>query len=539
MRTGASATADLGSRDQVESDQRVLAASPQPPGIRQLVGLVGCVAVCDVTIYRGEGFAGAAVLFLLSPALLWLSARRSVHGRGLVLIGVMFVLLAGRMVWQGSDGLVLMGFALLVPFSMLLTGFRIEPLAMARFAMGIPWFGVKGLIDSGKQFRIHALLPRAPWIKVVFPALALIVFGTIFVQANPQLLTWVSESLARAVQRLQEWFDWVSPQLLEAFFWLFVTWMVLGLVWRDGARAGDDEAAAAPAPDDTRQAMPAHVYAAFRNTLLAVNLLFAGYLIYEFATLWFREFEEGFHYSGYAHEGAVWLTVALGLATLVLGLVFRGGTEADARLGVLKRLAWTWSSLNGLLALAVYNRLLIYIDFNGLTPMRIVGLFGISTVVVGFVLVVRKIAGARSFAWLVHRQLVALSLAIFLFALTPVDAIWVGFNVDRILSGDLAPAVQLSVHRFGPEGVPRLVPGLECRDETIREGIRALLAEHHEQLGARVRTRRELGWTTWQLAEQRALEALEEHRGLFQRYAEPQTRQRVRLRFDEYTYQWY
>ena len=55
----------------------------------------------------------------------------------------------------------------------------------------------------------------------------------------------------------------------------------------------------------------------------------------------------------------------------------------------------------------------------------------------------------------------------------------------------------------------------------------------------RLRTRRELGWTTWQLAEQRALEALEEHRGLFQRYAEPQTRQRVRLWFDEYTYQWY
>lgn len=94
-----------------------------------------------------------------------------------------------------------------------------------------------------------------------------------------------------------------------------------------------------------------------------------------------------------------------------------------------------------------------------------------------------------------------------------------------------APGTPLAVRR-----VPRLVPGLECRDETIREGIRALLAEHHEQLGARVRTRRELGWTTWQLAEQRALEA---HRGLFQRYAEPQTRQRVRLRFDEYTYQWY
>ena len=43
------------------------------------------------------------------------------------------------------------------------------------------------------------------------------------------------------------------------------------------------------------------------------------------------------------------------------------------------------------LALAVFNRLFIYISFNGMTRMRIVALYGMSAVAVGFVLVVWKI----------------------------------------------------------------------------------------------------------------------------------------------------
>jgi hypothetical protein len=46
------------------------------------------------------------------------------------------------------------------------------------------------------------------------------------------------------------------------------------------------------------------LYVAYRNMLVALILLFTAYLGFEFATLWFRAFPEGFHYSGYAHEGA-------------------------------------------------------------------------------------------------------------------------------------------------------------------------------------------------------------------------------------------
>ncbi len=46
-----------------------------------------------------------------------------------------------------------------------------------------------------------------------------------------------------------------------------------------------------------------------------VILIYAVYLAFEFHTLWFRVFPKGFYYSGYAHEGAAWLTIGLVLAT--------------------------------------------------------------------------------------------------------------------------------------------------------------------------------------------------------------------------------
>jgi len=57
------------------------------------------------------------------------------------------------------------------------------------------------------------------------------------------------------------------------------------------------------------------LYSAYRNTLMTLIVLFTIYLVFEFITLWRREFPPGFYYAGYAHQGAAWLTFALALAT--------------------------------------------------------------------------------------------------------------------------------------------------------------------------------------------------------------------------------
>ena len=70
------------------------------------------------------------------------------------------------------------------------------------------------------------------------------------------------------------------------------------------------------------------------------------------------------------------MTIALALATLLLSVMFRADVMQDERLPKLKRLAWIWSALNLCLAVAVYHRLMIYVDFNGMTRMRGGGVSG-------------------------------------------------------------------------------------------------------------------------------------------------------------------
>jgi hypothetical protein len=361
-----------------------------------------------------------------------------------------------------------------------------------------------------------------------------VLFSTLFVLANPDLVAMLGENFSRLLDSLWDRLARFAPGPLQLLFWLAVLWVGVGLL-----RPVMAVAVEAPPRIGGAKTSAATLYPAFRNTLIVAILVFAAYLIFEFQTLWFRAFPPGFHYSGYAHEGAAWLTIALALATVVLSAIFRGDLLHDPRLPFLKRLARAWSLLNLLLAVAVYNRLFIYIGFNGMTRMRIVGLFGISAVVAGFVLVLVKIARHHDFLWLCRRHLWALAAAIYLLAVTPVDAIVVGYNVRRILSGDPAPSVQISVHPISSEGLLLLPPLLDCRDATIREGIRALLAQRHEQAEQQARRRRRLGWTAHQIADERLLQQLRNEREHWSDYEQAEARAAALQNFHEYAYQWY
>ncbi len=297
--------------------------------------------------------------------------------------------------------------------------------------------------------------------------------------ANPDLVSSFSHRFGHWLTVINDWL--IHFSFLEVAFWVAAAWFFVGLL-----RPTPVEPSVGPlAPhraETTLTSGPAPLYSAYRNTLVTVIGLFAVYLVFEFQSLCFREFPKGFHFSGYAHEGAAWLTFALGLATVMLSLIFRGDILSDERLPKLKRLAWIWSVLNLLLAIAVYHRLCIYIGFNGMTRMRMVGFYGMTAVVVGFGLAVWKIARQRDFVWLFRADLWALAAAFYLYALTPVDLIVMRYNVARILAGDPAPSVQVSVHPIDAEGIRELFPLIECRDEIIREGVKALLARRESEM---------------------------------------------------------
>jgi hypothetical protein len=397
------------------------------------------------------------------------------------------------------------------------------------------------------------------------PIAAMLLFGTIFILANPDYLDTTTSLFSRLFETLGEWLrDWV-PTGPEMLVWLATAWAVIGLwlatAWavigllrpllrRSIAAPEEDESRRTPEDDAAKSAgiakgveaagvQPAPHYAAIRNTLISVIVLFAVYLFFEFKRLWFGNFPEGFGYSSFAHEGAAWLTLALAVATAVLSAMFRGSVQSDPRVGGLRRLAWLWSIENLLLAASVYNRLHIYIGFNGMTRMRVVGLLGISAVLGGFVVVVWKIARRRGFLWLVQRQLWVLALAVFVGVALPVDYLVHRYNVARIMEGDSAPSVQISEHPIDADGLLALLPLVDCPDETVRQGILARLADAESDAKTRAVLCQRDGWTKFQLSDRLLLYTLREHSAAWAAFSDPARRAQAWLRFKKYAYQWY
>jgi hypothetical protein len=181
----------------------------------------------------------------------------------------------------------------------------------------------------------------------------------------------------------------------------------------------------------------------------------------------------------------------------------------------------------------------IYINFNGMTRMRTVGLLGMTAVVAGFLLVVWKIARGRSFVWLVNRQLWTLWGAVFLYAVLPVDLLVHAYNVRRILAGDPAPSVQISVHPIDAGGCLVLHPLLACDDEVIREGVKAMLAERAELAGDIEVERAAQNWTSFQVAERLLRRHLQGRATDWSIYSDATKRRAALERYREYAYQWY
>jgi len=447
---------------------------------RTFVALTAMVILSDLTIYRAEGFAGAAVFLILGPVVLFAARPWTRANQATFVCGFFLLCLAARLVWCGSELAVMCGAGVFLAFSISLNGqkpFVAQTLGL--LGLSIP-YGVEvvGYFFIGPRSVVtqEPSVRKASLLSVIVPMIAVGAFGLIFVSANPDLLNFISESIKPWVDSFWKWLT--TFQFTEILFWCGTLLLAAGLLHPLLPIRDDNDSVT----EATNQSAESTLYAICRNTLVTLIGLFVLYLVFEFRTLWLREFPEGFYYAGYAHQGAAWLTAALALSTLILSLMFRGAMLNDPREARLRKLAWAWSALNLLLAASVFNRLLIYIDFNGMTRMRTVGLFGTSTVVAGFLLTLWKIRTRKRFLWLVRRDLWALAVAVVVYAITPVDWLIHTYNVRQIMSGDLAPAVQITEHPVSSEGLLTLEPLLECEDPIIRKGIAAMLTLYEQGL---------------------------------------------------------
>ncbi len=499
-----------------------------PIPAREYIGLLLAVILCDITIYHGGGYAGYGVFLFLMPPILFFCARAAKTRKFHVVVYLLIALLACRLLSNGSDIGIGAGFFLMAAFGCALAG-RIPLVG------NIIFFAAATLVTgagNALEYAHHVNRSRAsrsfasPSISI--PLLFLLLFGLIFTMANPILKNFLSKELMQLIQNIQAY----VPSFSHILFWCGVIWVTSGLLNPPGAvqRVIRDE----NMPRTCSAVKESGEYGIWRNTLAGLVCLFAGYLVFEFYYLWWKDIPQGFRYSEYAHQGAAWLTLALAVSTFLLGIVFRNDMRSDPRVVRLKKVVRVWSVENFTLALCAYHRLWIYIQYNGLSRMRVIGIFGASVVVAGFCLVVLMVAKRRNLAWVISRQLLALALTIYLLIITPVDWFTTRYNVGRILSGDHAPSVQLAYHRIGPDGILEILPLLESDSEDIRDGVRGLLARTQDEFGS------QRGWTHYQIKAARVQRVLGEHQQTWAQYSKDRLLMMGALeRFRTNTRKWY
>lgn len=504
-------------KTQSESTDSPVEHVPVVRGRYAVILIVAMIVLADFTIYKAAGYAGPAVFLCVAPFIVCFGIpRRVVRGQTLLIWSMLFAS-AYRLSINGNATLLLSACWLLFALAVALRGRLAHMFGVLLFAVECLPGGGEFLSALHRNLRERTPGPiddssERPWADVFLPVFAAVLFGGVFVMANPDVVLFFSGQISRFADlclRFARQFTFG-----EVVFWGMVAWLTGGILRPTITRFTSADSR----PSDEWGSERTPMYGAFRNTLITLIGLFAVYLIFE-SRSFYQGKPSGFTYSSYAHEGAAWLTIALAMATALLSLIFRGVTMIDPRLPALRRLARVWTVLNLLLAVAVYNRLCLYVGYNGMTRMRVIGFLGITSVVVGFAFVLIKIYRHRSFTWLIQRQLWVVALAMFCFSLLPVDSVVHSYNVSRIMDGNPAPVVQITAHPLDDECLPVLIPLCRSENTLVKEGIQGMLTLRQRDLQTAVSTGEELGWTAWQRHKQNSLDQLRAEAGQWNTFA--------------------
>lgn len=567
---------------------------------REPVAVLAAVALADTTLYHGGGFAGLALLVLVLPLLCFFGVTKPLVNFRTLLFTGLALLVSLKLIWCGNEFVVLIGLSCVFLFAALQTA---VPLRLADLISYMAsWFSsAPGILRDYYHVLRHRKTMRwtmdpAKRAAIGVPVGLLLVFGTIFVFANPDLQEKIQYYWKSLLDWIGQFSDWI-PAFAQVCLWGGVAWIMLGVLrprkimgsqefyellqgeaYHDSFSAEEQgEVVRAELVEATPGIMDyvqkrlenpptklaasksvsssetsseenprAVFYYAYFNSLVSLILLFGVYLVFEFAKNWTRDFPEGFNYSQHMHKGALYLTLALALSTIVLCTIFQGKTLLDPRIKTLKRLGVIWTGLNFLLAVAVFNRLYIYIDLNGLSRLRIIGILGTIAVVLGLVMVVRMILLSKGMRWLVYRYTWSVLAVIFIGFVFPFSWYVSHHNVARVMEGDLAPSIFLFPHSLdSPEHYLASLPLLDSEDEVIREGARALFADYwNRNVSSQFSEVKSLSshpyqWTAFQYSRNLLKRALEERKDEIQPYLDNASQKEETIKtFRKYTNRW-
>ncbi len=469
-----------------------------PARPRELFAALALVVVGDLALWSGRdltvGGFGAAAFFLAVPAIVLVAARARRLTLRLGATVAMFVAIAARCAFAPELGTVLLGllgvFALAITMRNRSTFLTDIAASFGSTFVTIPQ-RLEAVVSGVRKHFISTKDGPRSVSHVLIPVVLVSTFVTIFALANPLVARWLG-GLTRLLG---------VPTPARVVTWLFMLFGAVLLV-RPAIRRSSALEEADTTGTTTRGAL-----IVARNALVPLNIVFFVYNALDATYLWAGAPPPGVSERQYAHEGAAWLTLALALLTVIVGVMFRGSLAHDTRGKMARLLAFGWLAQGLVLAGGTFRRLAIHITTSGLSNVRILGMFGTAVVAFGLVLVGVKLLRRHSFVWLLRRQLDALVVALLGFSLLPTHRISAPVNVSRVMTHQYQALVNIEEQASEAESAAALLPLLDHDDERIRRGVAALLLDERDAL--RKAASRRHGWRDRDIASARASRDLE------------------------------
>jgi len=300
--------------------------------------------------------------------------------------------------------------------------FLIAPFRLA--ADIVRWRSIRQRL--GKRGKVLAgLLGWA--VALVLGAIFIALFGI----ANPVIEDWLNRIDIFVLLR--------NLDIARFLFWIVVAcgaWAYLRPRLPRWRRASNPVTAihqAQPSASPSRQATLDALFgrAALLRALVVFNAIFAVQTVLDAAYLWGGvALPHGMSYASYAHRGAYPLIVTALLAAGFVLASLRPGSATSSDL-LIRRLVYLWVGQNVWLVLSSMLRLDLYVDVYSLTYWRVAAFLWMALVATGLVLIIARIALAKSNEWLLSANLLTLSALTYACCFINFAAIIADYNVDH------------------------------------------------------------------------------------------------------------
>lgn len=463
-------------------------AAPRLGGFTlKLFVALGLVALADVVFGGGGRFGSASAAFGAAWLVgLWAAQPAMRHGGALVAYAFAWAMavvlfedpngLAAVLFWGGLTA------AALAP--------RLAPgQDLRRWATGVG-SGIVGpaaspVLDVAAFLKARKRAQGASFARIAatlaMPMIGTAVFAFLFAQANPIISDWLTRYRS----------DAPVLNVPRIAFWIAVA----ALVWASLRQRGVYASAAPRKPSAAPSVWPGASALSILLSLILFNLLFALENALDIAFLWSgAALPDGVTLADYAHRGAYPL-IATALLAGAFVLVFLRPGASGADNPAIRKLVYLWIAQNILLVASSALRTVDYVEAYSLTRLRLAALIWMALVAFGLAMICWRIWKAKSGAWLVGANALALVATLSVCAtvdLGEVTARWNARHAEEIERRS-AQIDMAYLEWLGPSALGALT---ELRTRSNDPGLRWMAGKAEERVMAKLAARQS-DWRSW------------------------------------------